>query len=557
MADQNQNKTPKPENERPSILRRIAIILGILIGFLIYSYGWTVTEIDLGVPQEAQRQENVQIALRELLSPRILQQERDVTILSAPFLMACDEGESPDQADPSSGDAVVVLDPACGDSGDEITVQVYNGQTNADARVRWMPPPGEGETEEDVRPRPREILETEREELVLNGNGRFTGTIEVPLIRGGDGQLHQVQVQVAVPAGPIQLSETAILVIDRMAQTIFMALVATTVAIPIAVVLSFIAARNLMQRVRLTVGSMLLAFITFVLGIALGNTVLGPLGRLGFTIGRGDIGGDLGALVAFAVPLVWVVGLVYIIRTLNPVRIEKRHVETALWRQTLNTVVIVIGAMFAVGALGGLGLLGGEQVRLLGENLQPEGAVGPSGWLARLPGVLVVAVGNLLTILGTLVELGISLIASLLLGAMFAGISGNLVGTWLRRVPDSLGTALGILLGAISGGILMALMGVFGLWASLLGLLPPLIAAIMGGNLLIIALTTFLPANTARQLRNQEGGPLGDLLRRSYRRLPVGLRRARHRPCPRRRHAPQPNASQLVRHDAPGHPVRV
>jgi hypothetical protein len=144
---------PPPPSESRSAFYRLLILLGIVIGIFIYAYGWTVTEIDLERPQEVQRQQNVTIALRELLSPRILQQERDVIILSAPFLMSCDEGDLP-QPDAS---ATVILDPACADSGDVITVQVIGGERNADARIRWIPPEREGE---DMRPRPREILET-------------------------------------------------------------------------------------------------------------------------------------------------------------------------------------------------------------------------------------------------------------------------------------------------------------------------------------------------------------------------------------------------------------
>ncbi|MEM6284626.1 MAG: hypothetical protein AAF787_20725 [Chloroflexota bacterium] len=319
MTEQN---TPQKPSETRSALNRIVLLFGIIIGFFIYAYGWTVTEIDLDRPQEELRQENVTIALRELLSPRILQQEREVTILSAAFLMDCDSGDSPEIPSADSGEPVVILGTTCADTGDEITVQVVGGQPNADARIRWMPPGAEDD--EEVRPRPREILETGREELVLNGRGGFTGTIEVPRIRGGDGEIHEVQVQVAVPAGPILLSETALLVIDRMAQTIFMALVATTIAIPIAAVISFFAARNLMQRIRLSLGSMLLAFITLAVGLVLGDRLLKPLGQLGFEIGRGAVGADAGALVAFSVPIAVVLAGMLTQRQIKPPRKNKK-----------------------------------------------------------------------------------------------------------------------------------------------------------------------------------------------------------------------------------------
>ena len=496
MSDQ---PTPQPPSESRSVLFRILILFGILIGFFIYAYGWTVTEIDLERPQEAQRQENVTIALRELLSPRILQQEREVIILSAPFLMECDSGEAPEAPTPTGNEAVVVLDPTCADSGDEITVQVFNGESNADARIRWMPP-GAGE-DEDVRPRPREILETGREELVLNGNGGFTGTIEVPRIRGGGGELHEIQVQVAIPAGPIQLSETALLVIDRMLQTIFMALVATTIAIPIAASLSFFAARNLMQPIRSSVGSLLLAFITFAIGMFLGGQLLGPLGSLGIDIGRGAIGGGAGALLAFGVPIAVIALTVFVLRQVNPPQVAAKG-ETPLPRRILSSVIVMIVGVFSLGALGGLGLLGGEQISTLADAIRPAEET-PTSWFAALPAVLIDAAANLLTILGSIIELGIGLIAAIVFSFTLISTIGSLFGSSLRRLDATTGRIAGAILGVISGAILMGFMATFGTWASLLGILPVLVAGLLGGIALRLTLSQLVPAPAIQKLLHQ------------------------------------------------------
>lgn len=494
-----EQNTPQKPSETRSILTRIIILLGIVIGFFIYAYGWTVTEIDLERPQEAQRQENVTIALRELLSPRILQQERDVTVLSADFLMDCESGTPPAQQSFENSEAVVILSDTCADSGDELTVQVIGGEPNADARIRWMPPAEEGE---DVRPRPREIIETGREELVLNGRGEFMGTIEVPLIRGGDGQIHEVQVQVAVPAGPILPSETALLVIDRMAQTIFMALVATTIAIPIAAVISFFAARNLMQRIRLSLGSMLLAFIALTIGITAGGRLLNPLGQLGLDIGRGAIGGSLGALIAFSVPPLVIVVTIVLLRQINPTPQDAKQ-ETTRIRRTLSSLLVMLVSIFLVGALGGLGLLGAEQIAALAEIMKPEAVTNLGNGFVNVLSILVSATANLLLILGTLVELGIQVFASVVFGFTLVGIVGNVFGSALRRLPLAIGRIVGAVLGSISGAILMGLMALFGTWASLLGVLPVLVGGILGGVLVQLTLNHFLQVPTIQTIIHQ------------------------------------------------------
>ena len=475
-----ENPTPKQPESRTA-LQRVLVLLAIVIGVLIYAYGWSVTEIDLERPQEAQRQENVAIALRELLSPNVFSQERTVEIYSADFLMACDEDTRP-QAPASEAAPVVRLNPTCGDNGDVITFSITGAAANADARVRWIPPASD---DEETRPRPRELVGADREDFVLSSSGSFTGQIEVPRIRGGEGQIHTVQVQVAVPAGPIQLSESALLVADRMLQTIFMALVATTVAIPIAGVLSFFAARNLMEEITLSVGSLLIAFTTFVVGLWLGGTFLTPLGRMALMIGRGDLGGDFGALTAFAVPGVYLFGMLTVMQRLNPVQIEQRNQEANRLKQTSNSIVVGLSAIVLVGALGGLGLLGGEQIQAGGAALAIADPVGIAQQMQAAASALIVALGNFLTLLGTLVEMGIGLLASVVTAFTLAGIAGNWLGPLVRGVPAGLGRGLGLGLGAVAGAMLLGFLGVLGTWASLLGLLPVLVAAILGGNLLL------------------------------------------------------------------------
>ena len=413
--------------------------------------------------------------------------------------MACDSGDAPEPATATGAEAVVILDPTCADSGEVITVQVINGEANADARIRWMPPGAADD--EDVRPRPREILETEREELVLNGNGGFVGTIEVPLIRGGEGQLHEVQVQVAIPDGPILPSETVLLVVDRMLQTIFMALVATTIAIPIAAVLSFFAARNLMQPIRSSVGSLLLAFIVFAVGMALGGRLLGPLGRLGLDIGRGAVGGNVAALLAFGVPIVVVVLTVIVLRQVSPAQ-QAAAGETPLSRRVLSSIIVMVVGVFTIGAIGGLGLLGAGQISTLADAIRPaEDAL--ASWGVRLVVVLVDATANLLDILGSVVELGIGLIADVVFAFTLVSIVGSLIGPGLRRVDPTTGRVLGGILGIISGAILMGFVAILGTWASLLGILPVLVAGLLGGIALRLVLTHFLPVPGIQRLLHQ------------------------------------------------------
>lgn len=467
-----------PEPDSRGALRRMIIVLAFAIGIAIYSYGWTATEINLEVPQEERRQTNVTRAMRELLSPRIFDQERTLATFEAPFLMNCEMGEAPAQADPASGDTIVVVEPACANAGDTITVYVYNGSPDSESRIRWMPPATEGE---EVNERPMTVLETGREDFVLANSGNFTGTITVPRIRAGDGQVHSVRVLVAVPSGPIVFSDTANLVIDRMVQTIFMALVATTVAIPIAVLISFFAARNLMKRVHLSVGSMLLSFIAFSAGIWLGGGAISELGKLGVAIGRGSVFAPVGALMAFVIPGAVLFGTITLLRRLALLDNGKEkhdmgeHVPLAV----ANTIITALAAIFLTGAVAGLGMLGGEQISNLGSTLRPADS---ADWLMTAISALISSFGNLLHTLGRLVELFLGTASAVITGFALSGIIGTIFGNALRRIQGVPSHVLGAILGGISGALIMALATSFGSWAALLGVLPLLAGGILGGN---------------------------------------------------------------------------
>jgi phosphonate ABC transporter permease subunit PhnE len=318
----------------------------------------------------------------------------------------------------------------------------------------------------------------------------------VPLIRGGEGQIHQVQVRVAVPAGPIQLSETFRLVIDRIAETIFMALVATTVAIPIAAVLSFFAARNLMQQVRLSVGGVLMAFVAFVVGVMLGGRLLAPIGDAAVMLGQGNFAGiaemvtaPTGVLSGLATGLLVFLGVFSSFRErLGGGTTSQEPDDPATpnrWRVIINAVLFSLGPVLVIGIVGGLAILIGGAIVGLGESFQPATVESFGDGVVNAVAVLVTSIGRLLDIIGTLLELFIGGIGALLAGFALATVAGSLLGSALRRVPTVPSHVLGAALGAFGGALLLGLMALAGLWASLLGLLPLVTAAVLGGALLV------------------------------------------------------------------------
>ncbi|MCA9909175.1 MAG: hypothetical protein KC519_11045, partial [Anaerolineae bacterium] len=267
----------KPATSQRSLRRLIWIVVFAII-LIIFSYGWTVTDIDLSVPQQPQRQINVGNALRELLSPNVFTQEYDVTVSTTTFTIGCPDDFTQPEVTPVD-EPYIVVEPACADANELVTVKGYNFAGDQLARLNWIDNSGER--------RIRQVVGRDEDNFITADDGTFSVQIEVPRIRASIGQTHTIEAQGRVPAGAPEVSETTGLVLEKMLETIFLALIATTVSILPAAILSFFAAYNLMRNVRTPMGNLLVSIALLPFGFLLGAALLGALGRLTLTIGAG------------------------------------------------------------------------------------------------------------------------------------------------------------------------------------------------------------------------------------------------------------------------------
>lgn len=496
--EDNGNKPPSSQDA----LRRLLIVLAIVVGITIYSYGWTVTNVDLEKPQEERRQTSVQNALRELLSPRIFTQERDFQEITANFRVVCD-GSEIQQPDYDDDGPSMRISQDCGESGDEVTVGIFNFEPLGDTRIRWIPPEGQS--------RPREVLELGREEIELDADGNFTGTIEVPRISGSDEQINQILVRVGVPSGPIEFSDITRQVFLRMVETIFMALLATSIAIPIAGFISFFAARNLMRPIRFSMGNMLTAFIAFAVGFAVLGVGYDVIGGLGFDIGSAgeltnpdflfdaDDPTDISPIIAIIVPIVVIVAGFFGLQFLRTLTSQASQGATPTFEQHIfsgvNLLLMLALIIFILGTVSGWFVMIGDEIHSFGESLRPDSVdtyiaesqteyaeLPPDVWASNAVSDAVEALGTVPNIFGTTISLLMPVIAGVIAGFGFASVMTNITSAPLRLIPDLPGRAIAGVLGFIAGGILLMLMGQLGMQVALFGLFPPFVAAMLGGQ---------------------------------------------------------------------------
>jgi phosphonate ABC transporter permease subunit PhnE len=445
-------KEPRP------LLRTVLYIVLIIAGILIYAYGWHVTDISLEEIQEESRQKQVTRALRELLSPVLFEWDTESELAHAEFFIPCtDTPTAP--PDIVEGQPYLTLSPNCGAARDEISIEGFNFRRYSDGHVRWTPPGGSVRSLRGVR---------------TDGKGHFGGTLRIPSATESS-EAYIVEAEIQWPVGKPRASDALKSTANGMIETIFLALMATTMAILFAFPLSFIAAHNLMRQVRTPLGSLLAALLPLPVGWLAGRWALGPVVDFALRLGNdGWLGVPILAVVAVGLYLVVIKRILRLGRVENP------------WLAgVVRYVRLILGAalfVFVSGLLSGIGIQVSE---FLGNFL--GGILGSIlGTVAELLGLLLPAIGGLAGVY------------------LFGSLAGTLLEALLDRVDHPLiQRALGTILGAGAIGLL-----VFLVYSGISNFYRP--------GEPVPYLTTFVIGGAVL------GGVLGFILRADYD-LPIGL----------------------------------
>jgi len=205
---------------------RTRFLLASLLVFIVYAYGWRVTGIDLGeiirgVPM-------IRPLLADLLSPDLIRREKD-SVVSETVFMLQGQGDFSMKSENKGGELSVA--PAQGKKGDSLVVIGKNLPIGYKGSLIWI-----NSIEQEY---PLASIETDSE-------GRFRADVIVPQSAIGDEQI--IRAQLYKESGEWSLSPTLILVAEKMLETVFLALMATSFAFIVAAPLSFLAARNLMWK---------------------------------------------------------------------------------------------------------------------------------------------------------------------------------------------------------------------------------------------------------------------------------------------------------------------
>ena len=206
---------------RPTLwYRSWRVHLAVFVAILAYAYGWRVTQIRMAELWRGAYL--IRPFIGALASPDVVTREQHVQRGTALFYYG---GERPAAA-PGGGPSLA-LSTVTGAIGDRVTAAGEGFAPNRRGVLWWENQVGQ-----------RQQLGS----FTTDAQGRFSLMFTAPEVQGTH---NLVIAEVLIGEGPLRPSQTLLVVLDRMVETVFLALMGTTMGVVFAVPLSFLGAKNL------------------------------------------------------------------------------------------------------------------------------------------------------------------------------------------------------------------------------------------------------------------------------------------------------------------------
>jgi len=450
MNQQTNQKPPRIHRNTSSPRRFIGTLIAIVVILVVYAYGFQVTKVDLEEPKTERRQNQLVNIIRGLARPRLLEYDEERLKIEAPVMMPCDPSVTLPPVDTTG--RYIEVDPNCVELGGEVTITGHNFQPGETVYLFFVPYAASIHEEVELR--------LADEAIEVDPDGQFTYTVNMRDDRPGD-QPQTIRAVVKLRSGLPHASKTLHDTIDKIIETIFLALIATTIGTALAIPISFLAARNLMSDIVSPFGSVMTGLLLAPLGWLVG------LESFNWSIGLAEKF-TTDSVVGFIALLFVAVALWVITRWLT----QEYQGRWAVWRRTALGLGAWVLFPIGVSLLATLSMHGGAWL---------QAQLGPFGFLGNFIFTIADLIAVFLPLLGGLVGLmGISSLAS------------SLAGRFLRRANPIIGRMFSVCVATLAGAMVAALLTYSIAWLyemqnpARFMTIPTLVC---GGVMLVIALT--------------------------------------------------------------------
>lgn len=393
--------------DRPRWKRSLVIALALVAGLVVYAYGFERTEVSLDEIQSEQRRESLYRILRALAQPELIEYDLEETAVDAPILVPCPPDGAPETA--PGEEPYVVVEPACTDPRTEVTVEGVGFAAEVPVTLYFIPPSG---------------VQLRLAQVTSDEDGAFVTTARIPNRPGEEAQV--IRAIARAPVGEPRLTQTALDTWDRIIETVFLALVATTVGTLLAVPMSFFAARNLMRDISTPLLNLAMALVALPLGAVAGALLARWAGAAADTL-VGSVALTTSALILLPV------GLWQGLRWSFPPEAPEANRRSGVLRAATLVVLTVVGVIL---------------LYVAAETLQDLGA-----WLAARLGAADFLAGFFVTV-GELIAVGTVPLAALLGGGVAAALASRAGHALRARLPYPAVRLLAVPLSALAGALM-------------------------------------------------------------------------------------------------------
>ncbi len=240
--------------KKRTLLHSLGVGLAVVLALVAYAYGFQVTKVDLAETKSEHRQEQLTRILRALAHPQLFEYDTEDHMVSLPVMVPCPDAgfEAPTPTDTS--EPYITMTPACAEPRAKVMIEGFNFEPYGTGPINFLP------NGSDVN---LQIGKIEADE-----NGHFE--VEVRLSNRPSEEVQEIQAITRTKVGAPRWTQTARDTWDKIVETVFLALLATTFGTLLAIPLSFIAARNLMKDVKNSLLGMSLAILFIPVGAYIG-----------------------------------------------------------------------------------------------------------------------------------------------------------------------------------------------------------------------------------------------------------------------------------------------
>lgn len=406
--------------KKSSLLRSLYVGLVSLFILIVIAYGFNVTNINFEETRSERRLASLTRVLRALAHPRIFDYEYQQLDVEVPFYLGCPEG-GVEPLDVDRSGAFILTSTGCAEPGETIVVEGYNFQENSSGPINFI-----GFSTDAPEGVPIQMTNFQ-----ADAQGNFQIEVTIPRRQVRD-EPQAIRATGRVRIGAPMFSREAIVTWEKIVETVFMALLATTFGTLLSIPISFFAARNLMSDIKVPLSGISLSLVGWPLGMWLGikanQFLVSSLSRL-FNSFLPTLAGTI---------ILPILGFLFIRWMLSK---QDKDAEPQLRDRFTNLLYSLIAAVLVIASL----LFLGRLLLQIGDYLTPNEEVSLF-FLRRF----IFQVGDIITML-------VPAFAALIGGGIVGGLFSNLGQTISDRIAPATGKIINLFITPIAGAVIALL----------------------------------------------------------------------------------------------------